>query len=63
VLPKPPRELVVLLDESPLVVDVALDPLVPPLLNPELELVLVDWPGAQAGDPATAGPQFATGPR
>ena len=67
-LPKPPR-LEVPLAESPLVLDVALEPLEPPLLMPEFEPLLVvplvlDWPGAQPGDPGTAGPQFgAIGPR
>jgi len=68
VLPKPPR-LEVLLAESPLVLDGALEPLEPPLLKPEpvplppAPLVLV-WFGAQAGAPGTAGPQFgAIAPR
>ena len=69
-LPKPPR-LDVLLEESPLVLDVALELLEPLLLKPEPELepplplvLLLAWFGAQAGEPGTAGPQFgATGPR
>ena len=70
-LPKPPR-LDVLLEESPLVLDVALELLEPLLLKPEPELepllpllvVLLAWLDAQAGEPGTAGPQFcATGPR
>ena len=66
-LPKPPR-LDVLLEESPLVLDVALELLEPLLLKPEPELEpllpLLAWFGAQAGEPGTAGPQFcATGGR
>jgi hypothetical protein len=69
VLPKPPR-LDVLLEESPLVLDVALELLEPLLLKPEPEppplllVVLLDWFGWQGGEPGTDGPQFwATGGR
>ena len=70
-LPKPPR-LDVLLEESPLVLDVPLELLEPLLLKAELVLepllpllvLLLAWFGWQGGEPGTAGPQFcATGGR
>ena len=69
-LPNPPRELVewesdellLSLDDFD-VVELELLPRKPEPLLPLL-LLLVDWLGAQAGEPGTAGPQFcAAGPR
>ena len=68
-LPNPPRELVEWVsDELLLVVDdfdvveLELLPRKPELVLPPL--LLVDWLGAQAGEPGNAGPQFCmAGPR